>query len=165
MQREKDLSRSGGPHRLGTFDPSHDTDRNSKWNRQKQLEEENGVLRSDLDKQRHHINKLEEKYKKCNEEKIIAKNDLLRQHYETEKMKKKHDSEYSKIQQKLQDSGNEQVVQKEKENQALLTTNSRLILMLEQAKNAKEKMEANLIRVFEEAKEVKNVLDVELQQY
>lgn len=50
---------------------------------------------------------MEEKFKKCNEEKIINRNDLHRHKYETDKMKKKHDSEYSKIKQKLQDSGNE----------------------------------------------------------
>ena len=62
-------------------------------------------------------------------------------------------------------SENEQVNEKDKENKALLATNSKLIGELREARSVKEKMESNLIRVFEEAKEVKKIINTELTEF
>ena len=92
-------------------------------------------------------------------------NDLIQQHLATEKQRKKYESELKNLRGQARMSENEQVNEKDKENHALLATNSKLIGELREARSAKEKMESNLIRVFEEAKEVKNVINAELTEY
>lgn len=136
-----------------------------KTSKQKQNEDELTRLKRETSKANKQITKLQEKLKLSKQTNETLQNDLIQQHLAMEKQRKKYESELKNLRGQARMSENEQVNEKDKENKALLATNSKLIGELREARSAKEKMETNLIRVFEEAKEVKKMINAELTEF